>query len=244
MTTAVAALPLLDSNPAWLKYSWLLHGTTTRPYAQGAANKHEVAGRLAHEWFGDAIARAWAGQVHGDIVATLGDGTDLPHCAQGADAIHTRRSGVMLASFTADCVPVVLIDAKLRRVGVAHAGWRGTRASIAARLVEAFAAAGSHERDLEAWLAPAISGAVYEVSEELADDFRAAFPAWAHETVRGRLLDLHALNRRQLEAAGLRAESIGASPHCTLSDPALWFSYRRDQSCGAHLCTAVGVKVG
>jgi len=58
------------------------------------------------------------------------------------DAVITDITGVMLTSLHADCIPVWLYDSKKHAAGLVHAGWRGTRADIAAktmkRMIDAF----------------------------------------------------------------------------------------------------------
>jgi len=47
-----------------------------------------------------------------------------------ADAIVTRMKGVALGVVTADCVPVILYDAKNKIIGCVHAGWKGAYLGI------------------------------------------------------------------------------------------------------------------
>jgi YfiH family protein len=220
----------------------VLCATTTRAFSAGVATKSENAARLAQALLGDR--EAWAGgrQCHGAEVAIVDDVTDpLPHLFDECDGIATRRRGVVLCCFTADCVPVVIADAAAGVIGIAHAGWRGTRASISLHLVAAMVSLGAREADMSAWIAPAISGAAYEVSEELAAEFASAFPAHAERVVKGRHLDLPLLNALQLAAAGLSADRIATSGLCTFGDPGRFFSYRRDASCGVHLLTGIAL---
>ena len=51
------------------------------------------------------------------------------------DASLTSAPGLLLAVQTADCVPILLVDAKKRAVAAIHAGWRGTLARIAEKTV-------------------------------------------------------------------------------------------------------------
>jgi len=127
----------------------------------------------------------------------------------------------------ADCLPVLFCDRAGSRVAVAHAGWRGLAGGVLEATVRAL---DTDPAALLAWLGPAIGPAVYEVGEEVAeafraqraDDFRAAF------TPRGNrwLLDLYAAARLRLAMVGLTAVYGGGL--CTYSDPARFFSHRRD----------------
>lgn len=47
-----------------------------------------------------------------------------------ADAIITKMKGVALGVLTADCVPILLYDAKNEIVGCIHAGWKGAFSDI------------------------------------------------------------------------------------------------------------------
>jgi YfiH family protein len=166
----------------------------------------------------------WLRQVHG---ATVARHPGVPGAAPKADALVAFGRGQVCAVLTADCLPVFFCDRAGSRVAVAHAGWRGLACGVLAATVRALdTAPGS----LLAWLGPAIGPAVYEVGEEVAEalreqlgtDFPAAF------TRRGErwLLDLYAVARLQLAAAGLGAVYGGGL--CTFSDPARFFSHRRD----------------
>ena len=64
----------------------------------------------------------WLDQVHGTRVLDLD--LDREHAPAGDGAV-TAAPGVVCAVLTADCLPVLLCSADGRRVGVAHAGWRG-----------------------------------------------------------------------------------------------------------------------
>ena len=47
-----------------------------------------------------------------------------------ADAIVTGLKGLGVGVYTADCVPIILIDEERNIWGVVHAGWRGTLSRI------------------------------------------------------------------------------------------------------------------
>jgi hypothetical protein len=50
----------------------------------------------------------------------------------------------------------------------------------------------------------------------------------AEDARRGRLLDLRRIHRSILEAAGIPADRIAVSPHCSREEPEHFFSHRRD----------------
>lgn len=77
----------------------------------------------ALRWGGGQTARpVFLRQVHGWQVAALGP--DTPDGTE-ADACTATGPGVACTIMVADCLPVLLTDARGTRVAAAHAGWRG-----------------------------------------------------------------------------------------------------------------------
>jgi YfiH family protein len=193
----------------------------------------------------------WLQQVHGVAVANLdveaGAGTGSGAVGPGAgvaadasaaaDAAVTRRSGVVCAILTADCLPVLLADIGGDAVAAAHAGWRGLASGV---LEATVAALGQDPSRLLAWLGPAIGPRRFEVGAEVRDRFidadpdaQSAFAPSPEGRHLGRYLaDLGLLARQRLEALGVTR--IFASRECTHSHPERFFSHRRDGQTGRH----------
>jgi polyphenol oxidase len=173
----------------------------------------------------------WMNQVHGDRVEVV----DGPRSAAvggrtGTDALVTSTPRLALAVVTADCVPVLLADARAGVIAAVHAGRVGAKDGVVARAVEAMVAAGAHEPDISALLGPAVSGRNYEVPAAMADEVEAALPGSRTTTSTGTPgLDLRAGIACQLKALGVSA--IDIDPRCTVDDLSL-FSHRRDAPTG------------
>ncbi len=173
----------------------------------------------------------WMNQVHGDRVAVV----DEPQRAavggeMGTDALVTRTPRLALAVITADCVPVLLADARAGVVAAAHAGRVGAQRGVVARTVEAMLGQGAHAGDISALLGPAVSGRNYEVPAAMADEVEATLPGSRTTTAAGTPgLDLRSGIARQLRDLGVTAIEI--DPRCTVADPTL-FSHRRDAPTG------------
>ncbi|WP_159017290.1 peptidoglycan editing factor PgeF [Cognatiluteimonas profundi] len=186
-----------------------------------ARNRDELAARFALP----GVPR-WLRQVHGNRVAVEPAG-DEPE----ADAAISRTRGLVLAILTADCLPVVLAARDGGEVALAHAGWRGLAGGV---LEATIAAMWSSPRDIVAWMGPAAGPRAYEVGEDVYDAFAAGEPRAASAFVATRpghwLVDLPALARRRLLAAGL--QHVHGGDLCTISDPARFFSHRRDRVTG------------
>ncbi|HOZ46054.1 MAG TPA: polyphenol oxidase family protein [Candidatus Hydrogenedentes bacterium] len=175
-------------------------------------------------------------QVHGTGIAIVG----LADRGRGAltrataiettDGLVTAESGVPMAILVADCVPVYLFDPSRRAAGLVHAGRRGTFGNVAGRAVRVMAEAlGTRVDDLHAVIGPSAGPCCYEVSEELARDFReAGLP------VRGRHLDLWEANARQLAGAGVPAGNISTMGVCTICS-GRFHSFRRDGGKGRNM---------
>ena len=149
-----------------------------------------------------------------------------------ADAAVTTVPGVVLAILTADCLPVVLAADDGSGIGAAHAGWRGLADGV---LEATVAAMHTPAARLRAWLGPAAGPAEYEIGTEVYEAFvgrdRAADAAFSATRPGHWKVDLYALARQRLQAAGLAADSIYGGSHSTIADPDL-FSYRRDRRTG------------
>lgn len=165
-------------------------------------------------------------QVHSADVARL-DGPS-PGWIR-ADAMVTRTPGLGLGILTADCQPVLFADPSAGVIGAAHAGWRGALAGVLEATLDAMEALGARREDIAAVIGPTISQRAYEVGPEFLDAFLAEDPDYARFFANGAAgryqFDLPSFGLHRLREAGVgHAEWTG---HCTYSDPARFYSYRR-----------------
>jgi len=179
----------------------------------------------------------WLRQVHGTGVVRF-DGAACvdahpPAHEPEADAAVTSTPGVVLAILTADCLPVLLCADDGREVGAAHAGWRGLADGV---LEATVAAMHTPAARLHAWLGPAAGPLQYEVGMDVFDAFVSrdwgAAAAFVSTRPHHWRVDLYALARRRLTAAGVDASRIHGGGLCTISDPARFYSHRRDRRTG------------
>jgi YfiH family protein len=184
--------------------------------ARVAANRAALRAHLPSE-------PLWLNQVHGN--ATV-EGKNWPK-SQTADASYSRQPGTVCAVMTADCLPVLFCDRAGTVVAAAHAGWRGLVGGVLEATIAGMAVPADR---LLAWLGPAIGRQAFEVGDEvraafIADDAGAA-DCFAPKASGKWLADIYGLARRRLRRAGVTA--IHGGDLCTVSDPARFFSYRRD----------------
>lgn len=188
-----------------------------------AANRKRLAAAIG---LGpDAVV--WMDQVHGDDVKVV-DGPG-PTVAK-TDGLVTTKPRLALAVLTADCVPVLMADARAGVIAAVHAGRVGAQKSIVARALEVMVDAGARREDVSVLLGPAVSGRNYEVPDAMAEEFEAVLPGSRTSTARGTAgLDVRSGIARQLKTLGVNA--IDVDPRCTYADGNL-FSHRRGAPTG------------
>jgi hypothetical protein len=186
------------------------------------ANRKAVAAALRVE--PDRLT--WCEQVHGEQVATV-TGDDAGRTMPAADGLVTATTGTPLAVVVADCVPVLLGDAKHGVVAAVHAGRRGLVAGVVEVAVGTMLDLGAGRDAIVAAVGPAIGPCCYEVSDDVATEVTAALPVTAATSHGGRTsLDLVAGVRHVLAREGVHAvRTVGG---CTAHQPGTFFSHRRD----------------
>jgi YfiH family protein len=205
--------------------------------------------RQLHGWLGVPSVRL--DQVHGVVVHGIGPGEADGRVSSGtpvADASVTTLERVACEIQVADCLPVLFADRAGRAVGAAHAGWRGLAGGVLEATLKAVcAAAGVPPQEVEAWLGPCIGSTRFEVGADLLAAFDA--PDAAAGLAGSRFVaagsagpeaepkwwaDLAGLARDRLQQArvGRVFGNDGSVPWCTFSQPARFYSYRRDGRTG------------
>jgi YfiH family protein len=207
-------------------------------------------------------------QIHSDIIRHV---DSIPEEPLSGDGMISATPGLLLGIQTADCLPVILVDAKRKAVGVFHAGWRGTVKRIVEKGVgEMHRCFGSRPRDLKAAIGPGIQGCCYEVGEEVRVKFESQFAYGAKlfrevkesNPIREKypllflsarapghsnlpkliFLDLVEANRQQLLAAGVPTKNIETSEFCTNCRPDLLFSYRAERGKTGRMMAVAGIR--
>lgn len=164
-------------------------------------------------------------QIHGADIATYSAAVpDGLLIRDGFDGHVTGGSGLLLAVTVADCVPVYLTDPTTGRIGLLHAGWRGTAAGVLEAGVRALTGGNDPAgRNIAMHCGIAICGSCYEVGPEV---IRAVSGRPAGRPER---LDLRAALAARARSLGVQYVTV--SPLCTVHDSG-FASYRR-QGAGA-----------
>jgi len=239
--TAIDELPARSRLTAWA-LDGVHHGFMSR---RGGVSGGVFADLNLAGWIDDepaAVAENWRrwdatypamkparlNQVHGNKVIFIDEsrGDTRPE----ADGMVTTNRGIALCIFTADCVPILLIDTVNQVAGALHSGWRSTIADIAAVGVRTMVEHGARLESIRAALGPAIGFCCFEVEAELAERFADEVPGSDKHATPGRsgkaYLDLRAIVCDQLAGAGLNPRNIASVGPCTKCANDHFFSRR------------------
>ncbi|MFK7942467.1 MAG: peptidoglycan editing factor PgeF [Paracoccaceae bacterium] len=181
--------------------------------------------RIKEHLAADALVSVY--QVHSpDAVRVDGPWNDDK---PDADAMVTDRPGIALGILTADCTPVLFADRTAGVVGAAHAGWKGALGGVLETTLDQMEALGADRGRVVAAIGPVISQRAYEVGPEFVERFLEEDPDWAQFFAGGKgdraMFDLPGYCLMRLRSAGVgEADWTG---HCTYSDEARFYSYRR-----------------
>lgn len=143
------------------------------------------------------------------------------------DAVITAVTGTPLVVQTADCLPLILVDERIRAAAAVHCGWKGIAGGIIQNTILAMQRAfGSRPEDLYAFCSAAIGGSSYQVGPEVAQQFTCVQKIGA-----SLYLDIKREAASILMSLGIPEERIETAPEDTFTDARL-YSYRRDRVTG------------
>ena len=147
------------------------------------------------------------------------------------DALVTIEPGVTLCTYYADCTPIFFVDRGTKAIGLAHAGWRGTVAKIAAKVLDTMRDSfGTDPADVVCAIGPNIGRCCYEVDGECAEAFMSlGLDTASYITPKGDgkyMADLTECNRQILVSKGVKPENIACGDMCTRCSSELLWSHR------------------
>lgn len=178
-----------------------------------------------------------------------GNGITKPRPYQDVDGMITNVPGLVLATFYADCVPLYFVDPVHKAIGLSHSGWRGTVAKIGRVTIEKMSREyGTRPEELYVAVGPSICRDCYEVSEDVAEEFKKAFPkeSWDglfYEKGNGKYqLDLWEANRQIFLEAGVEEGHISMPNICTRCNPEFLFSHRASKGKRGNLGAFLGIR--
>ena len=193
-------------------------------------NYRRVAALMGASIDGCAVTK----QVHGNVVRIVTT-ADRHVCMSAvpyeADGIVTDCLGLPLFCFTADCVPVLLLDPEAKIAGAIHCGWRSSVADILRNALIQMEKLGARRERVRAALGPAIGACCFETDDDVPEAVSAYLCGETEGLFRRRpdgktLVDLRAANARRLLQLGLAEENIDISDECTVCRHDKYWSHR------------------
>lgn len=168
----------------------------------------------------------WLHQVHGN---TIIDANHTTAERLRADASYSKHPGKVCVVSTADCLPILLCDTEGTCVAAIHAGWKGLVAGVIEATLETMQIPSAN---IMAWLGPAIGPEIFEVGDEVRQQFLKHDPKAQQAFTKTAkpekwLADLYHLARQRLNDKGVT--KIYGGGFCTYKQSEWFYSYRRDQ---------------
>lgn len=165
-------------------------------------------------------------QIHSDIV-NIYDGE-----LTSGDAIITNINGVGLGVFTADCVPVLIIDNDNGVIAAVHSGWKGTNMNIVAKTIDRMSLEfKSKVSNISVVIGPHIRSCCYEVGREVKDIFNSNPLFNGKNIFNNNNLNLSECIKIQLSEKCIKNENIFELDLCTFCEKKIpLHSYRREKA--------------
>jgi len=228
------SFPPLDVFP------FILHGLTVKGRNPASDNGKKATGKLLKKISRREARVVSLTQMHRDECVAITSRDQLQRRYSG-DAVLTDRDDVFVSVAVADCLPIFMVNPKMKVIGMAHAGWRGTLLGIARRTMrEAKDRFGCEPGDFTLLFGPCIRSCCYRVSDQVAILFD-------DECVSRRrngalMLDLVHANLKQFAGCGVKEDKIFVIGGCTFCEKELFCSCRRDKENAGRMIGFLGLK--
>lgn len=171
----------------------------------------------------------YAGLVHADKTTAV-DNKHSGKIIKDTDGLITQTKNLYLAVTVADCLPIVIFDAKKNIVCLLHAGWKGLKKDIITKtVVKLKKEYQSQSEDLLAGIGPGIGKCHFEVKKDVSEHFQ-EYPQAILTKQNKTYIDLHKIAWLKLMAQGILEKHIEINPDCTYCGKNKYFSRRRQKN--------------
>lgn len=176
-------------------------------------------------------------QIHSDRIFQVNKDNYMDVRGQEGDALITSEKGIPIGVFTADCIPLILVDSYNKVVAVVHAGWKGTALNIAGKVLKHMKInMGTDFKNVAAAIGPSIGPCCFEVGPEVAKRFN-----FVYEKGNKLYVDLWKENVKQITDLGVLGEKITTCSICTSCNSNIFFSYRKESGNTGRLGTFIEI---
>ncbi|MFF5996375.1 peptidoglycan editing factor PgeF [Lysinibacillus sp. KU-BSD001] len=163
----------------------------------------------------------------------------MDNAIANTDALYTYERGILLTSFSADCVPVLLYNEKSGVIAAIHSGWQGTVKEVTPQLLHQLIEIEQNPAEgFWVYIGTALSQQKFEVDRDVYEQFKALGYAdefiYYHAKTNKYHIDNQQTVKKQCELAGIPANQIAIDDTCTFLHEK-GFSYRQDKKSGRHM---------
>jgi polyphenol oxidase len=163
------------------------------------------------------------------------------------DGFFTVNKGILLTLCYADCVPIYFIDKVTKRIGIAHAGWKGSVNGIAQKMILEWLSEGSNPKDILVAIGPSICEDCYIVDDFVIDFVQKILVDVEKKPYnlinKGQYhLNLKQLNKLLLIQAGITESNIYVTEYCSSCHDKEFFSHRRENGKTGRMMSFIGWK--
>ncbi|QSX04769.1 peptidoglycan editing factor PgeF [Sedimentibacter sp. zth1] len=159
-----------------------------------------------------------------------GKGVTKKRDYENIDGLITNESNIALVTTHADCTPLFFYNPKLKIIGVAHAGWKGTLYKIAENMIDVFVHNyNSKPEDIIVGIGPSLSQYCFEVDIDVAELFinvDEKYKDFMYGKGSKKYIDLWAINEYLLVKSGVKKTNIENMKLCTKCNMDLFYSHR------------------
>ena len=160
-------------------------------------------------------------QKHTNHVVIIEDGNEA--YIPVADALLTSIPAKRLGVKTADCLPILLYNPRVKVAGAIHAGWRGLANEIIPNTIDKLRTFyGASPESTYFSIGPGICKNCYEVGSEVIDRINSVIEvngAFRQTAQHAGMLDTRAIAERQILSAGVPQSNISHVNFCTRCSP-------------------------
>lgn len=181
-------------------------------------------------------------QVHSDKVLNYDNEVDF--IENEGDGIITNKKNVAIGVFTADCVPVIIVNEVDGVIGAVHSGWKGTFNSITKKALQKMVDLYSvNHKNTKIYIGAHIRKCCYEVSEDLKEKFIKEKNINEDILFDGRNLNLKECVRKDAIDSGISEGNIYDFDACTYCEEKIKLhSYRKSDGSYGRLFSFVLLK--
>lgn len=145
------------------------------------------------------------------------------------DALITNEKNTAIGVFTADCVPIIIVDVKNNIIASIHSGWKGTFNSIVIKTLDKMRKKFNIDiNETKVFIGPHIRQCCYEISEELKKSFIDKTKIDEKILFKDRNLSMEECILKDIREFGIKESNIYSLKLCTHCEEDInLYSYRK-----------------